>query len=147
VLLLKDARDHWQCVAASDEKLIRLRWLQGRFFDHVAAGRICARSDNHELPEWSEIPPQMIAPGQSVLYLPLRVHGERGVLVLLRPLNGGHLMTATSLLPAGWRYWQWRRWRRATPGACKLSCAKCEARWIGCVKANRISRVAHTRMN
>ncbi len=89
VLLLKDARDHWQCVAASDEKLIRLRWLQGRFFDQVATGRIRARSDNHELPEWSEIPPAMIAPGQSALYLPLRVHGERGVLMLLRPLNGG----------------------------------------------------------
>ena len=89
VLLLKDARDHWQCVAASDEKLIRLRWLQGRFFDQVATGRIRARSDNHELPEWSEIPPEMIAPGQSALYLPLRVHGERGVLMLVRPLNGG----------------------------------------------------------
>ena len=87
-LLLEDARDHWRCVAASDEKLIRLRWLQGRFFDQVATGRIRARSDNHELPEWSEIPPEMIAPGQSALYLPLRVHGERGVLVLLRPVNG-----------------------------------------------------------
>ena len=88
-LLLKDARDHWQCVAASDEKLIKLRWLQGRFFHQVAAGRICARSDSRELPEWSEIPPQIMAPGQSALYLPLRVHGGRGVLILLRPVNGG----------------------------------------------------------
>ena len=88
-LLLEDARDHWRCVAASDEKLIRLRWLQGRFFDQVAAGSICTRSDSRELPEWSEIPREIIASGQSALYLPLRVHGERGVLVLLRPVNGG----------------------------------------------------------
>src|SRR5262249_30072929 len=53
-VLLKEAGDHWQCVAASDQQMVRLRWEQGVFFDGVAAGRICEKDDSHELPEWSE---------------------------------------------------------------------------------------------
>ncbi|HEY7247236.1 MAG TPA: EAL domain-containing protein [Xanthobacteraceae bacterium] len=93
-LLLRHAGDHWQCIAASDQQLVGLRWLKGEFFEQVAAGRVCARSHSHELPEWSEVPHGAIAPGHPALYVPLRVQGQRGILVLLRPVTGEHFANA-----------------------------------------------------
>jgi diguanylate cyclase (GGDEF)-like protein len=83
-LVLRDGGDHWGCAAASAKELTSLSWLPGPFFDQIAAGRICARRDSHELPEWSAVPRAALDPARPALYVPLRVHGRRGLLILLR---------------------------------------------------------------
>jgi diguanylate cyclase (GGDEF)-like protein len=83
-VVLESAGDAWQCAAALPHELSSLPWLRGPFFDEVAAGRICATCDSHELQEWREVSRALIAPAQPALYLPMRVHGHRGLLILLR---------------------------------------------------------------
>jgi cyclic di-GMP phosphodiesterase Gmr len=83
-LLLGDAGEYWECAAAVPLELCDLRWLHGSFFDEVASGTVSARLSRADLPEWTEIPTHRIAPEQPALYLPMTVHGHRGVLILLR---------------------------------------------------------------
>src|SRR5262249_56180216 len=61
-----------------------LRWLHGSFFDEVASGAVSVRRSSTDLQEWAEIPTHRIAAEQPALYLPMTVHGHRGVLILLR---------------------------------------------------------------
>jgi hypothetical protein len=83
-LVLEDAGECWQCAAAFPPELCDLRWLHGSFFDEVASGAVSVRRSSADLQEWAEIPTHRIAPEQPALYLPMTVHGHRGVLILLR---------------------------------------------------------------
>ncbi len=83
-VLLEEAPAGWQCAAALPHELSGLRWSPGPSFDEVAAGRIWATCDSHELQEWKEAAHALVAPSQPALYLPMRVHNHRGLLILLR---------------------------------------------------------------
>jgi len=86
-LVLEDADERWRCVAAFPRELADLRWLRGPFFDQIAAGTVSAKSSNAGLQEWRKVPPQLLTPEQPALYLPMTVHGRRGLLILLRSLG------------------------------------------------------------
>src|SRR5262249_43263666 len=83
-LLLREADDGWVCTAAMPETLRGMRWASGAFFSEAAAGRISITCGCEQLEEWREAPRGLIAAAQPALYLPVRVGGERGLLILLR---------------------------------------------------------------
>ncbi len=83
-VVLESDGDSWKCAAAFPRELSNLRWLRGPFFEEIAAGRISATYGNHDLQEWREVSRALIAPTQPALYLPMGVHGHRGLLILLR---------------------------------------------------------------
>jgi c-di-GMP phosphodiesterase Gmr len=83
-LVLEDGGEHWQCAAAFPTELSDIRWLRGPFFDEIAAGGVSARDNSADLQEWRQVSPLVITPQQPALYLPMTVHGHRGLLLLLR---------------------------------------------------------------
>jgi diguanylate cyclase (GGDEF)-like protein/PAS domain S-box-containing protein len=97
-LVLEDP-DVLRCVAAHPPALAELCWRPGAFFREVASGRVSATACDGELEEWRDIAGDRISPAQPALYLPICVHGRRGLLILLRaagkaPFDDGHLALA-----------------------------------------------------
>jgi cyclic di-GMP phosphodiesterase Gmr len=100
-LVLEEDEDAVRCVAASPQALADLRWRPGPFFKDIANGRvaaICGGQDiggqdighdigSQDLAEWQDVATDLISPAQPALYLPICVHGRRGLLILLRALD------------------------------------------------------------
>ncbi|MGE3933542.1 MAG: sensor histidine kinase [Rhodospirillaceae bacterium] len=75
---------HLDCIVATAPPMRGLRWPVHRFFRSVMDGRVAATFDNRDLDEWRVVPDTFMSPEQPALYLPLRIQGRGGVLVLLR---------------------------------------------------------------
>jgi c-di-GMP phosphodiesterase Gmr len=86
-VVLEDADERWQCAAAFPRELADVRWSRGPFFDEIAAGAVSGKCSSAGLQEWREIPRHLLAPQQPALYLPIAVHGRRGLLILLRSVG------------------------------------------------------------
>jgi diguanylate cyclase (GGDEF)-like protein len=74
------------CIAAAPHSLLGTSWGAAELFKQVMDGRVSAKISSHELEEWRD-PPAGLFATQPALYAPLRVHAQRGVLVLLRALG------------------------------------------------------------
>jgi GAF domain-containing protein len=146
-LVLRDNDDHWGCAAASARELTRLRWAPGAFFDQIAAGRICARRDSHELPEWSAIPRATLDPAGSTLYMPLRVRGNRGLLILLRLAGDGAFGDADIAMARQVSVLAMATLAARSVQGMQTELRQMEARWTGCARTNRTWLVAHTPMS
>jgi c-di-GMP phosphodiesterase Gmr len=83
-LVLDHDQDIIRCAAAQPPALAALCWRPGPFFREVASGRVSATADDRQLEEWQDIAGDLITPTQPALYLPICVHGRRGLLILLR---------------------------------------------------------------
>jgi cyclic di-GMP phosphodiesterase Gmr len=77
-----------ECIAAAPAGLVGLRLTPHRFFNRVIDGRVAVTFSNAELEEWRGVPGHLVAPGRAALYLPIREHVRRGVLVLLQGEGG-----------------------------------------------------------
>jgi diguanylate cyclase (GGDEF)-like protein len=83
-VVLEDDEGGLRCVAAQPQEIAQLRWRPGTFFKEVAHGRVSTTCGSHDLEEWRDIASELITPEQPALYLPICVHGRRGLLILLR---------------------------------------------------------------
>jgi c-di-GMP phosphodiesterase Gmr len=83
-MVLGEGEGGWHCVAAVPQALTGLRWSPGPFCREIAGGRVATTCADHELEEWQEVPRDVLSPAQPALYLPVCVHGRRGLLMLLR---------------------------------------------------------------
>jgi PAS domain S-box-containing protein len=83
-LVLDDGEDVLRCAAAQPPALAELCWRPGPFLREVAGGRVAATASDTQLEEWRDIAGDLISRTQPALYLPICVHGRRGVLMLLR---------------------------------------------------------------
>ena len=83
-VLLEESGDGWRCAASFPQDLSGLHWSAGSFFAEIATGRIAARRGYQEIEEWSGLSHPGFASDQPALYLPMRVRGRRGLLILLR---------------------------------------------------------------
>jgi c-di-GMP phosphodiesterase Gmr len=86
-LVLDPGEDAVHCVAALPAALIDLRWRPGPFFTDIAYGRVAATCGAADLAEWHDIAGDLLSPAQPALYLPICVHGQRGLLILLRAVG------------------------------------------------------------
>jgi diguanylate cyclase (GGDEF)-like protein/PAS domain S-box-containing protein len=86
-LVLEDDESAVRCVAALPQVLADLAWRPGPFFKDIASGRVAAICGGHDMEEWQDVATDLISAAQPALYLPICVHGRRGVLILLRALG------------------------------------------------------------
>jgi cyclic di-GMP phosphodiesterase Gmr len=84
---LEAHEDRVHCVAASPPVLADLQWRPGPFFADIASGRVAATCGTADLTEWHDVASDLISPAQPALYLPICVHGRRGLLILLRAVG------------------------------------------------------------
>jgi len=84
MVLAESGDRHLDCIVATASAPKGMRWPVHRFFRSVMDGRVAATFDNRELEEWRVVPAEILSPDQPALYLPLRIQGRGGVLVLLR---------------------------------------------------------------
>ncbi len=85
VLIGRDDNENaLECAASDHVPLVHSQWTIGRMFRKVLDGRIVATVSNHELDEWADGIDTCLSRSQPALYLPLRVRGRHGLLMLLR---------------------------------------------------------------
>lgn len=93
-----DDDDALECAVSDHAVLVRSQWTVGRMFRKVLDGRIVTTVSNHELDEWAIGIDSHLSRSQPALYLPLRVRGRHGLLMLLRECgNAGFDRTHVAL--------------------------------------------------
>jgi len=71
------------CVAATDTAAIGRYWQAKTFLTRILGGRVTATFDTTSIEEYSD-PPSSVPSDRSALFMPLRVAGKRGVLILTK---------------------------------------------------------------
>ena len=80
----EDDESALECAVSDHAALVHSQWSVGCMFRKVLDGRIITTVSNYELVEWANGVDSSLSRSQPALYLPLRVRGRRGLLMLLR---------------------------------------------------------------
>ena len=80
----RDGDETLLCEVADPAELAGGRWTVGNLFRKVLGGRVTATLTHNDLPEWADRDDRMLSPAQPALYLPMRIHQQRGFMMLLR---------------------------------------------------------------
>ncbi len=72
-----------ECIAADPPGLLGSTWPIGPLFTKVMNGRVVSTFSHAGVDEWRDAARLGLSPGQSALYVPLRVREQRGILMLL----------------------------------------------------------------
>jgi cyclic di-GMP phosphodiesterase Gmr len=79
-----DNKDILECAASDHQALVHSQWAVKTIFRKVLDGRTVTTVSNHQLNEWADGVDGCLSRSQPALYLPLRVHSNHGLLMLLR---------------------------------------------------------------
>jgi len=72
------------CIVAEVPALVGTEWPVGPLFRKVMAGRVVSTFSGVGIEEWQQAPAWGLSLAQAGLYVPVRVHQRRGILMLLR---------------------------------------------------------------
>ncbi len=81
---LSEASQPLDCIVAEPDSLLGMVWHSGALFRKVLNGRVVATFSNAGIEEWLQISQDVLSADQSSLYIPVKVRGRRGILVLLQ---------------------------------------------------------------
>jgi hypothetical protein len=84
MVLAESDTDELRCVVAEPDHLRGAPWPVGPFFRKVMDGAVTSVFCHDGIAEWRGARDLSLSVDQPALYIPLRVHDRRGVLVLLR---------------------------------------------------------------
>ncbi|MGQ7844020.1 putative bifunctional diguanylate cyclase/phosphodiesterase [Granulosicoccus sp. 3-233] len=82
-----DTEHFLDCIVAEPASLSGTLWSAGSLFRKVLNGRVIATFSNAGIEEWSRVSTDILSVEQSSLYVPVKVRGRRGILVLLRAIG------------------------------------------------------------
>ncbi len=87
-VLVEDDGGQLRCVVATESGLADTLWQTTSMMSRVLAGRVIATVTQHRESSWPEAASRLgLRPQQPALYLPVRIRDQRGLMMLLRPVD------------------------------------------------------------
>lgn len=88
VLVEDEAGGQLRCVVATEPGLVETLWASTTMTARVLAGRVIATVTQHRESSWPPAAARLgLFPQQPALYLPVRIREQRGLMMLLRPVD------------------------------------------------------------
>jgi diguanylate cyclase (GGDEF)-like protein len=88
VLVEDEATGQLRCVVATEPDLVETLWTPTTMTTRVLAGRVIATVTQHRESSWPPAAARLgLRPQQPALYLPIRIRDQRGLMMLLRPVD------------------------------------------------------------